>query len=299
MHTIIPLFVDWQPRTEAFHLGPLSVRWYALCWMAGLLAAYLIVRRLYRLEGLDPRPSPHGTGESTGLFDPLFLYCFIGVIAGARLGHCLFYEPGYFLSSPRTVCEMLLPVRIDAGWHFRLTGYAGLASHGGVIGLLAGLLLYVRRKRVPCLMVLDMVAVAAPCTAALIRLGNLMNSEILGLPTRLPWGFIFHTREGLVDGSLGPRHPAQLYEAAAYALIFAAMWWVYRRGAARTRVGRGFLFGLCLAAIFTFRLVIEQCKEVQGGADDGSTVLDMGQMLSLPLIIAGAAFMARACLKRR
>ena len=134
------------------------MRWYALCWLIGLLSAYFIVRRLYNEQKIKSE-----------LFEPLFIYCFVGILIGARLGHCLFYEPDYFLSSGKHIVEMLLPIRFleYGGWKF--TGYAGLASHGGTLGLIAALWLYVRRTKLPIWQVLDNIAIATPVTACFIR----------------------------------------------------------------------------------------------------------------------------------
>ncbi len=262
------LFVYWNPDLTAFGF----VRWYSLCWLAGLLLAYLIVRRLYRQQGIKAE-----------LFEPLFVYCFVGILAGARLGHCLFYQPGYYLASPAHVAEMLLPIHFlpQGGWKF--TGYEGLASHGGTLGLMAALWLYVRKTKVNIWRVLDNVAIATPATACFIRLGNLMNSEIIGKVTDVPWAFIFARVDTM------PRHPGQLYEALAYALLFFIGWAVYRKRPAR--VGTGFFFGLCLTCIFTARFLIEYTKEVQE-AFEASLPLDMGQLLSIPFIALGVACMA-------
>lgn len=247
------------------------MRWYALCWLIGLLAAYFIVKKLYQEQKIK--------GE---LFDPLFIYCFVGILAGARLGHCLFYEPDYFLSSGRHVVEMFLPIRFMeyGGWKF--TGYAGLASHGGTLGLMLALWIYVRRTKLPLWQVLDNIAIATPVTACFIRLGNLMNSEIIGKATDVPWAFVFEQVDML------PRHPGQLYEALAYALLFFIGWYLYRRNP--QKVGTGFFFGLCLTYIFTARFFIEYTKEVQE-AFEASLPLDMGQILSIPFVILGIVCM--------
>ena len=263
-------YIIWNPDVKAFGF----LRWYSLCWLIGLLGAYFIVRQLYKRQGIKPE-----------LFDPLFVYCFVGILIGARLGHCLFYEPGYFLSSFRHAIEMLLPIHFmaDGSWHF--TGSEGLASHGGTIGLIIALWLYVRKTRLKIFTVLDNVAIATPFTACMIRLGNLMNSEIIGRPTDVPWAFVFARIDAL------PRHPGQLYEALAYALLFVIGLLLYRRWP--QRVGTGYYFGLCLTGIFTARFFIEYTKEVQE-AFEASLPLDMGQLLSLPFIAIGAWCMMRA-----
>ena len=261
------LYIDWNPSIEAFSIGGFAMRWYALCWLIGLLSAYFIVRKLYKEQKIKDE-----------LFDPLFVYCFVGILAGARLGHCIFYEPDYFLSSGKHIVEMIVPIRFlaDGGWKF--TGYAGLASHGGTLGLIAALWLYVRRTKLPIWQVLDNIAIATPVTACFIRLGNLMNSEIIGKVTDVPWAFVFEQ----VD--MQPRHPGQLYEAIVYALLFFIGWYLYRR--MPQKVGTGFFFGLCLTYIFTARFFIEYTKEIQE-AFEASLPIDMGQILSIPFIIIG------------
>ncbi len=261
--------IYWNPSVTAFSLGAFDVRWYGICWCLALALAYVVVYRLYRRQGIPQEK-----------FDPLFLYCFVGILAGARLGHCLFYEPQYFLAHP---LEMVLPARraADGSWHF--TGYAGLASHGGTLGLMAALWLYVRRTKVNLMRVLDNIAIATPIAACFIRLGNLMNSEIVGKFTGTDYGFVF-TRLG----DTLPRHPAQLYEAAAYMAFFLIGLLLYRRWP--KKVGTGFYFGYCLTSIFTFRLLVEFCKEVQEPWEQEMVSLiglDQGQLLSIPFMLLG------------
>ena len=267
-----PLSILWNPSDTALSFGPFTIHWYSLCWLIGLALAYLIVQRLYREQKVKE-----------GLFDPLFVYCFIGILVGARLGHCLFYQPDIFLSSWHHFVEIFIPIEFlsDGSWHF--TGYRGLASHGGTLGLMIALWAYVRKTGMNLWQVLDNIAIATPVTACFIRLGNLMNSEIIGKVTDVPWAFIF------VREDQYPRHPGQLYEAIAYAILFFIGWRLYRR--MPQRVGTGYFFGLCLAYIFTARFFIEFTKEVQE-AFEASLPLDMGQLLSLPFIVLGVACMA-------
>ncbi len=264
--TATPLYIFWDPDTTAFHLFSLPIRWYSLCWLVGLIGAYLMVKWLYDDQKIAKEK-----------FDPLFLYCFIGILAGCRLGHCLFYEPSYYLTSLPHIVEMVLPIHFTPDGSVRFTGYEGLASHGGTLGLIIGMVCYYLRYRVPLWVVMDNIAIATPITACFIRLGNLMNSEIIGKATDMPWAFIF----ARVD--LLPRHPSQLYEAMAYALFFFVGMHFYRRHVA---VGRGFYFGLCLTLIFAFRFVIEYTKENQVAFEDGM-LFNMGQLLSVPFVIAG------------
>lgn len=264
------LFIDWNPDVVAFHLGPFAVRWYSLCWCMGLLSVYLLMHRMFREQKL--------TEEQ---FDPMFLYCFAGILIGARLGHCLFYEPEYFLAHP---LEMILPVKlgVDGSWHF--TGYEGLASHGGTIGLIAALWFFARKVHLTYLHVLDNVSIVTPITAMFIRLGNLMNSEIIGRPSDVPWAFVFERVDAL------PRHPGQLYEALCYAFFFLIHWYCYRRWP--EKVGTGFFFGLCIFLIFLSRIFIEYTKENQVAFEDGM-LFNMGQLLSVPFVLLGAFFICR------
>jgi len=262
------LAIIWNPDTELCHLLGLPIRYYSLMWVIGLAAAYLIVKKVYKDRGIKME-----------VYEPLFVYCFIGILAGARLGHCLFYEPDYYLSSGKHFIEMLLPIRFMSKGGIQMVGYSGLASHGGTIGIIIAMVLYCRKYKVKVLECIDMVCVATPLTAACIRLGNLMNSEIVGKATGTDWGFVF-----VQNGEDFARHPAQLYEAIAYIIIFIITLFIYRKH--KEKIGSGFYFGFCIATIFTFRFFIEFCKEVQVDFEEGMT-FDMGQLLSIPFIIAG------------
>ncbi len=276
-------YIVWNP---GLNIGPF--RWYSLCWLLGLALAYFVVRRLYKEQHIKDE-----------YFDPLFIYCFLGILIGARLGHCIFYQPDYFLTSAKGFVEMLLPIHFVEGniqyasnWLYKLTdgaaaftGYEGLASHGGTLGLMIALWLYVRKTKLSIWTVLDNIAIATGTTACFIRLGNLMNSEIIGKVTDVPWAFIFER----VD--LMPRHPGQLYEAIAYGLLFAIMWYLHKK--MPKKIGTGWYFGFCLTYIFTFRFFIEYTKEVQESFE-AALPIDMGQILSIPFIILGAYCMIKA-----
>ena len=263
------LYINWNPSLTTIF----GMRWYGLCWLLGLLGAYLIVKRLYKQQGIKAE-----------LFEPLFFYCFFGILIGARLGHCLFYQPDYYLTSFSHFVEMILPIHFlpDGGWKF--TGYEGLASHGGTLGLMIALWIYVRKTKVGIWTVLDNVAIATPIAAFFIRIGNLMNSEIIGKVTDVPWAFVFER----VD--MMPRHPGQLYEAIAYAILLFIGFAVYKKYP--QRVGTGFYFGLCLTYIFMARFFIEYTKEIQEEFE-ASLPLDMGQLLSIPFVIIGIVCMLR------
>ncbi len=275
--TEILSYITWNPDAEMIRIGGFAVRWYSMCWLVGLALAYFLVRKLYKEQKVKD-----------GLFDPLFIYCFIGILLGARLGHCIFYEPEYWLSSPQHVFEIFVPIRFrpDGSWKF--TGYEGLASHGGTIGLTVALIIYwlrVRKHGLGIWQILDNIAIATPITACFIRLGNLVNSEIIGKVTDVPWAFIFER----VD--MSPRHPGQLYEAIAYAIFFPVGWYLYRKHP--ERVGTGFFFGLCLVLIFTFRFFIEYTKDIQV-AKEAAMTLNIGQMLSIPFVLIGLYCMWRS-----
>ena len=265
------LYITWNPDVVALDLGFFAIRWYSLCWAVGLVSVYLLMHRLYRQQKISEEQ-----------FEPIFMYCFLGILIGARLGHCLFYEPGYYLSHP---IEMLLPMRKVAGEGWKFTGYEGLASHGGTLGLMLALWLYAKHVKLRFLHVLDNVAIITPVCACAIRLGNLMNSEIIGRQTDVPWAFIFEKVDML------PRHPGQLYEAVCYAIFFGIHWFFYRRYP--QKVGTGFFFGLCLFLIFTSRIFIEFTKENQEAFED-SMLFNMGQLLSVPFVVLGLYCMLKA-----
>ena len=276
MNMLTLLSINWNPNPELFNLfGSLPIRYYGLLWVVGIALAYVIVHRQYRDRKID---------EKT--FEPLFFYCFFGILIGARLGHCLFYQPDYYLNH---FWEMILPVKFlpDGGWKW--TGYEGLASHGGTLGLIIALWMYCLKTKMHYMDVLDMIAVATPITACFIRLANLMNSEIIGQPTDVPWAFVFERVDML------PRHPAQLYEAIAYFIFFLGMVYLYKRGQQKREKAslpyhRGFFFGLCLTEIFVFRFFIEFLKEDQVDFER-TMALNMGQWLSIPFILIGVYFM--------
>lgn len=258
--------IVWNPNIELCRFFGFPLRYYSLLWVIGLAAAYFLVRKYYKDMKIGSER-----------FEPLFIYCFFGILIGARLGHCIFYDPGYYFSSLEHFIEMLLPISFTPKLH--LTGYQGLASHGGTIGIFIGILLYCRKYRVRLLTTLDLVCVATPLTACCIRLGNLMNSEIIGKATGTDWGFVF-----VQLGENFPRHPSQLYEAIAYFIIFIAISLIYRKN--RKLVGTGFYIGFCLTTIFLFRFFVEFTKEVQEAWEEALPI-DMGQILSIPFVAVG------------
>lgn len=268
-------YIVWNLDPVAFW----GIRWYSLCWLVGLLGAYLIARWLYKDQKIPDEK-----------FDPLFIYCFVGILIGARLGHCLFYQPDYYLGSGKGIIEMFLPIHFMRDGSVKFTGYEGLASHGGAIGMVIALIIYVRRTGLSFWTVLDNVALATPITAFFIRMGNLMNSEIIGKVADVPWAVIFLRTDPM------PRHPGQVYEALAYALLLFIGFFLYKRN--KERVGTGFFLGICMTYIFTARFLIEFLKEIQEDFE-ASLPLDMGQLLSIPFIILGIICLIRSLSMRK
>jgi len=246
--------------TDSFPL-----KYYGALFACGLLLGYYIVRNVYKKEGLP-----------LDNLDSLLVYVIVGTILGARLGHCLFYEPAYFLEHP---IEILLPIQKVAGV-YKFVGFQGLASHGGSIGVLIAMLLYCRKYKVKFLWLLDKMALGVPVTAVFIRLGNFMNSEIYGKPTNGNWGVVFQ-RDDLI-----PRHPTQLYEAFAYLLILVVVLQMYKTE--RFRNVNGLIFGTFITLVFLARFIIEFFKENQE-AFENNMLINMGQILSIPFILIGLA----------
>ncbi len=249
----------WNADPVAVYIGPLSIHWYGLLFATAFVAGLRIMGRMYEREG-----------RSREELDSLLGYVVLGAIVGARLGHCLFYDPAYYLASPLEILKI---------WE------GGLASHGGVVGILIVVGVYARLKGVPLWWLLDRIAVPAALGGAFIRIGNFMNSEIVGMPTIVPWAVIFERVDPL------PRHPVQLYEAAAYALIFLILLLTYRVDAARRR--QGLLSGMFLTLVFAARFALEFFKTPQAAYELGA-FLTVGQWLSVPCILAGMWLMVRA-----
>jgi phosphatidylglycerol---prolipoprotein diacylglyceryl transferase len=261
------LYINWNINPEIFNLFGISIRYYGLLFAAGLFLCGAIAQWVFKREKL-----------ALENLDKLIVYGVIGIFAGARLGHCLFYEPAYYFNHP---LEIILPIQAEANGGYKFTGFQGLASHGGTLGLIIGLILFARKTKMSLLKTVDIIAIVAPLGACFIRLANLMNSEIIGIPTNVSWAFIFVQEDNL------PRHPAQLYEAIAYALIFVLLFVFYK--SKKIKLQTGVLFGLCIALIFIARFFIEFIKERQV-AFEQQMKLDMGQMLSIPFILLGIGF---------
>lgn len=260
-------YIQWNPDPEITNIFGLSIRYYSLLFVTGLIICLYLLRWIFKRENI---PAEN--------LEKLSIYGMIGIFAGARLGHCLFYDLSYYLSHP---LEMILPIEFIDGGGIRVTGYRGLASHGGALGLIIAIFFYSRKTKHDLVDILDLIGVVAALGGGFIRLANLMNSEIIGMATDKPWGFIFERIDQV------PRHPAQLYEAIVYFLIFGITMFLYI--ARRENLRNGFFFGLALVLIFTARFFIEFVKERQVAFEEGM-VLDMGQILSIPYVLVGIAF---------
>ena len=258
------LTVTWTFDPTFIRIGNLDIRWYGVMWALAIAIGEIFFIKFCRREGLPSK-----------LADSIFLYGAIATILGARLGHCLFYEPGFYLSHPLK----LLAFRDG-----------GMASHGAAIGLLIGLWLFSRRNRMPYLWSLDRIMIPVAVGGALVRLGNLFNHEIYGHPTDKPWAFRFIENIGeWINGAAPvfsqPSHPTQIYEALAYIVLFGILCYLYYGRDAGRRYP-GLLFGVGLIGIFLSRFLIEFVKNDQE-AFEADMFFNMGQWLSVPFIIAG------------
>ena len=309
---MLSLFIDWEVSPEIFHLGGISVRYYGLLFALAFVFGYKVEETMFKSEGLP-----------IAWLDKLWIYVAVATIVGARLGHCIFYDWAYYSQHP---LEMILPVRFYP--EFEFTGYQGLASHGAAIGIIAGLWYYSRKvSKKSIFWILDRAVIPIALAGFFIRMGNLMNSEIVGAPTTVPWGFHFlHNndlrwlvenntieetlRQAWVAKFVAPlgvgtsidelmksgiafrdsggvylsRHPAQLYEAICYLVSFGVLLYLYWKTQVRKKMG--FIFGMFLILIFSARFVIEFFKDVQENFEI-TQVLNMGQRLSIPFILAG------------
>ena len=257
------LTINWNVDPEIFAIGPLSIRWYSLLFISGFILGWFIFKWFFKREGISKK-----------LLDPLLYTLLIGTIVGARLGHCLFYQPEYYLTSEH-FAEIFMP------WK------GGLASHGGTIALVLAMWwfarYYGRKNDFDFLWILDHLCIAVCFAGAFIRIGNLFNSEIYGDVTTMPWGFDFENR-----GETMPKHPTQLYEALSYAILGIVLLLLYKN---RTKgLYRGSYIGIFFIVLFGMRFIIEFIKENQ--VDFESTMaLNMGQWLSIPFILIGVGLL--------
>ncbi|MCJ7448958.1 MAG: prolipoprotein diacylglyceryl transferase [Bacteroidales bacterium] len=251
MHLLV---IPWDVNPEIFRIGSFAVRWYGLLFASAFLFGYLIMNKIFKNENL-----------SDTALDRLTIYMAVGVIVGARLGHCFFYEPGYYLSHPLEIIKI---------WK------GGLASHGAAIGILLAIWYFVRKEKMDYTWAIDRIAIVVALAGLFIRTGNLMNSEIYGVETTLPWGFVF-----LREGETVPKHPTQIYEGLSYLLIFILLYTIYWRK--KGEHIQGLLISLACILIFTARFFIEFIKEDQVPEIEAGMNLNIGQWLSIPFIILG------------
>lgn len=272
---MIALYINWDFDSEIINIFGFPLKYYGLLFACGLLLCMYILKGIFKEENL--KDSAH---------EALFVYGIIGIFVGARLGHCLFYDFDYY---SKNLLEIILPIKKTVNGDYQFIGFAGLASHGGTVGLIISLYLYSKKFKIKYLKILDLIAVVAPLGAAFIRLANLMNSEMIGNPTTMPWAFVFKRIDNI------PRHPAQLYEAVSYFIIFIIIFGIYKTK--KIKFGNGFYFGLAITLIFAMRILIEFVKINQVEFEEGMK-LNMGQILSIPFIIIGMYFVSKYLIKK-
>lgn len=257
-------FITWTADPAIFMIGSREIRWYGLMFAIGFVIGLKIMEKMWKKEDL---PTPW--------LDKLFIYTILGTVIGARLGHCLFYNPGFYLANPLEILKM---------WE------GGLASHGGTLGIIIAVYFYSKKvTHKSMLWTFDRLVVPTGLVAALIRFGNLMNHEIYGHGTDLPWGFRFIDnvsawKQGVEPVFTLPSHPTQLYEAICYLLTFVLCMWLYWKKEAYKK--QGLIFGVFMIGIFLSRFFIEFLKNNQEEFENGM-MLNMGQLLSIPFVLAG------------
>lgn len=271
-------FITWNVDPVLVHVGPFTIRWYGLLWAAGIWFALLIVQRLFKHEKLPE-----------AWLDKLFLYAVVGAILGARLGHCFFYE-WQLLKEPVTILGITFEYGnhyLSHPWELLYIWRGGLASHGGAFGILIAMYFFNKNvSKKGYVWIFDRLVIGVAICGVCIRFGNLMNSEIYGSATSLPWGFIF-----VRTGETQPMHPTQIYEMIYCLITFAVLWWMYWKKEAYKK--NGLIFGVFLIGIFGTRFALEFIKNNQEVFESNLT-LNMGQILSLPFIIWGIWLIARS-----
>jgi len=265
-------FITWNVSPEIFTVGGFSLRYYSALFAIGFILAYFILKYYYRKENIPQNE-----------LDRLTVYVVLGGILGARLGHCIFYEPSYFLTAEHWA-EMILPFSFSP---FKFVGYQGLASHGGAIGVLVAVFIFkFKSVQAGFLAIMDKIVIPTGFVGALIRVGNLMNSEIYGYPTDMPWAFLF-----VRNGDTLPCHPTQIYEALCYIVVSVVLIMLYKRKDYARR--HGLMLGAFLIMVFTARFFIEFLKQNQEAFEEGMA-LNMGQILSIPAVVCGMALVVYA-----
>ena len=268
--------IDWAPNEVFFKLGPIAIHWYSLMFIVAFTLGYYIIKRIYQNEN-----------KPVELVEPLFIYVIFGTLIGARLGEVFFYNWDYFQNN---LIEIFLPIKKDPNESllfgtisgFKFVGFRGLASHGATIGIISAMFLYKYKfKFDSVLWIFDRIVIPISIGGMFVRIGNFFNSEIVGDYTGNNFGIIFSNR-----GEIYPRHPAQLYEAMGYLILFIVLRHLYWKTDYRKK--KGFIFGLFLICLFSIRVLVEFVKESQGGnLEDYLGILSTGQWLSVPFIILG------------
>lgn len=267
-------YITWNPSPEIFTIPVIDwpVRWYGLMWALAFISSFYFMNIVYKKEGRTDKE-----------LDMLTLYIIVGTILGARLGHCLFYGPWFDEYTPNGI--LIQEGYLSHPLNILKIYEGGLASHGGAIGIITAMILYCRKTGESWLWLFDRLVIVVPLAGMCIRIGNLINSEIIGRVTTVPWAFIF------VQEDNQPRHPAQLYEAIFCLFLFGLMFWLWKYK--RERFGPGFMFGFLCVLLWIERFVDEFFKENQVAFEDAMT-LNMGQWLSIPFIIVGLIMMIRS-----
>ncbi len=267
--------IYWNP-SEGIDLGFLVIHYYSLMFVVAFTLGWYLMKHIYEREGV-----------SLEKLDSLFIYTVLATLIGARLGHVIFYDWDYF---QHHLLEIFLPVRFEP--EFEFTGFRGLASHGAAIGIIIAMYLYCRNVlHKPVLWVLDRIVIPVASGGIFVRIGNFMNSEIIGKPTHSDYGVVFTKL-----GEDFARHPAQLYESFCYLIVFLILYFTYWKTEKRQKLG--YIFGLFLVLLWTVRFFVEFVKEPQVG-ERVNWVLNTGQWLSIPFILAGFYFMFRPSTKDR
>ncbi|MAZ77072.1 MAG: prolipoprotein diacylglyceryl transferase [Legionellaceae bacterium] len=269
------LSITWNP-SEGLDLGFYTIQYYSLMFVIAFVLGWYIMKKIYKREGVPLEK-----------LDSLFIYMVLAILVGARLGHVIFYQPELFKDD---FFSVFLPFKFKGGFEF--TGFRGLASHGAAIGIIIAMFLYNKRVlKKPILWIFDRIIIPVAIGGVFVRFGNFLNSEIIGHYTGTDFGVIFANL-----GETEPRHPAQLYEAFGYIILFAILWYIYWKTEKRKQLG--YIFGLFLILLWTIRFIAEFFKKSQGGFEDSlGNILTTGQWLSIPFIIAGIYFMVRSSKK--
>ena len=262
--------IEWAPNEKIFSLGPIAIHWYSMMFLLAFYIGFQILKKIYIKEK-----------KNVALLDPFLVHMVLGTIIGDRLGEVFFYNWEYFQNN---LLEIFLPIKLnDSGVDF--IGFRGLSSHGATVGIIISIFIYkIRYKYDSVLWIFDRLVIAVAIGGMFVRIGNFFNSEIVGKFTNSDFGVVFLNR-----GDSLPRHPAQLYEAFGYLILFILLVLIYNKS--KLSMKKGFIFGFFLITLFTIRFVVEYVKESQGGIEKTLGIISTGQWLSIPFIIIGILLM--------